>query len=321
MDMRAGSRKAFGDNKPIKSPARFHHPIRPRSKAGWRSPSDQESKLGRASYHWNIERTLVRGRSERPSREDQEGCTITRRFPANTLAYSGRRRGSSDASKDFDAVSDSGWGTESEGDKHDPGKIGKQNTESLLGKADCIIDHIGESWESEFSAQVEPIKADYKSLAHRVQNLMLIEASIAQNMRNSVETSQADDRELLNGVTGNFGETLEKAVNINVSILHLIFYNGTIHSNNEFHLIQDTIQDLQRKIKVLDERMKKKKDEFIHDLAALKAKNREEIEEFQEDLARETASLPAKIQAAKSNKADQKQVQLKLAKILADGLP
>jgi len=221
MDMRAGSRKAFGDIKTIKSPTRFRHPIRPRSKA-------------------------VRGRSERPSREDQEGCTITRRFPANTLAYSGRRRGSSDASKDFDAVSDSGWGTESEGDNHDPGKIGKQNTESLLGKADCIIDNIGESWESEFSAQVEPIKADYKSLAHRVQNLILIEASIAQNMRNSVETSQADDRELLNGVTGDFGETLEKAVNIN-----------------------DTIQDLQRKIKVLDERMKKKKDEFIHDLAAL----------------------------------------------------
>lgn len=116
MDMRAGSRKPFGDNKPIKSPTRFHHSILPSSKAGLRSPSDQESKLGRVSSHWSIERTIVRGRSERLSREDQEGCTITRRFPANDLAYSGRRRGSSDANKDFDAVSDSGWGTESEGD-------------------------------------------------------------------------------------------------------------------------------------------------------------------------------------------------------------
>jgi hypothetical protein len=38
----------------------------------------------------------------------------------------------------------------------------------------------------------------------------------------------------------------------------------------------------------------------------LEARNKEEIDEFKEELARETANLPAKIQAAKSNKADQK---------------
>ena len=42
----------------------------------------------------------------------------------------------------------------------------------------------------------------------------------------------------------------------------------------------------------------------------LEARNREEIDEFKEELARETANLPGKIQAAKSNKADQKWVSL-----------
>ncbi|EFP75918.1 uncharacterized protein PGTG_01249 [Puccinia graminis f. sp. tritici CRL 75-36-700-3] len=203
--------------------------------------------------------------------------------------------------------SDSGWGTGSEGDAHDPHKIGKEKTESLLGKADSIIDQIGgilkisfdrnrnhpgvvvltldyassglESWESEFFAQVEPIKEDFKKLAHRVRNLMLTEASISQNLSNLVEASHSNDRELRNEITGNFGETLEQAVKMN------------------------------------------KKDEFIDDLASLKAKNVEEMDNFKEDLARETASFPGKIQTAKSTKAEQKQVQLKLAKILADGLP
>ncbi|KAA1077381.1 hypothetical protein PGT21_005359 [Puccinia graminis f. sp. tritici] len=194
--------------------------------------------------------------------------------------------------------SDSGWGTGSEGDAHDPHKTGKEKTESLLGKADSIIDQIGESWESEFLAQAEPIKEDFKKLAHRVRNLMLTEASISQNLSNLVEASHSKDRELRNEITGNFGETLEQAVKMNAHI-----------------------HELQTKLKVLNGRMKKKKDEFIDDLASLKAKNVEEMDNFKEDLARETASFPGKIQAAKSTKAEQKQVQLKLAKILADGLP
>ncbi|PLW58187.1 hypothetical protein PCANC_00831 [Puccinia coronata f. sp. avenae] len=271
-NLRAGSRQTFGDL-PIKIPTKLEHPTFPRAKA-------------------------VRGRSERLSGINQEERISMRKPPLNNPVRSGRRRESSDVGVDVQVASDSGWGTESEGDTLDPHKIGKQETESLLKKADSIIDHIGESWESEVSAQVEPIKADFKNLAHRIHNLMLTEAAIAQNLSDVVETSQASTRQLINGLTDKFGETLEKAVTIN-----------------------ENIQDFQRKIQKLDERMRKRKGEFTHDLAALEARNKEEIDEFKEELARETANLPAKIQAAKSNKADQKQAQLKLAKILADGLP
>ncbi|OAV89473.1 hypothetical protein, variant [Puccinia triticina 1-1 BBBD Race 1] len=142
------------------------------------------------------------------------------------------------------------------------------------------------------------MKSDFKNLAHRVRDLMLTEANISQTLSNLVETSHSNERELTNEIIDDFGETLEQAAKVNANI-----------------------HELQRRIKVLNGRMKKKKEEFINELASQKAKNAEEMAEFKEQLSIEAASLPAKIQAAKSTKAEQKQVQLKLAKILADGLP
>ncbi|KAH9453998.1 hypothetical protein Pst134EB_033471 [Puccinia striiformis f. sp. tritici] len=262
LDTRDGLRKVFAVT-PVKGTAQVSNPPSPRSKMG------------------------------------SMGSTTIRKFALiDTSGCPERRSGSPNASSDFEADSDSGWGTESEGHDRDHHKIGKEKTESLLEKADSIIDRIGESWESEFSARVEPIKADFKDIAHRVQSLMVAEATISQNLSMVVETSQSNERELFNEITGEFGETLENAVKIN-----------------------DNIHDLQRKLKGLNGRIKKRKEEFINDLAALKAKNSDEIDEFKEELANETDGLPAKIQAAKSTKAEQKQVHMKLAKILADGMP
>ncbi|KAH9454011.1 hypothetical protein Pst134EB_014108 [Puccinia striiformis f. sp. tritici] len=275
LDTKDGLRKVFTVT-PVKGTAQVSNPPSPRSKMG---------SIG-----------SVHGKSARADREER---TTMRKFALiDTAGCPERRSGSPNASSDFEADSDSGWGTESEGHDRDHRKIGKEKTESLLKKADSIIDRIGESWESEFSARVEPIKADFKDIAHRVQSLMVAEATISQNLSMVVETSQSNERELFNEITGEFGETLENAVKIN-----------------------DNIHDLQRKLKGLNGRIKKRKEEFINDLAALKAKNSDEIDEFKEELANETDGLPAKIQAAKSTKAEQKQVHMKLAKILADGLP
>ncbi|KAH9453999.1 hypothetical protein Pst134EA_033439 [Puccinia striiformis f. sp. tritici] len=210
LDTRDGLRKVFAVT-PVKGTAQVSNPPSPRSKMG------------------------------------SMGSTTIRKFALiDTSGCPERRSGSPNASSDFEADSDSGWGTESEGHDRDHHKIGKEKTESLLEKADSIIDRIGESWESEFSARVEPIKADFKDIAHRVQSLMVAEATISQNLSMVVETSQSNERELFNEITGEFGETLENAVKIN-----------------------DNIHDLQRKLKGLNGRIKKRKEEFINDLAAL----------------------------------------------------
>ncbi|KAI9622667.1 hypothetical protein H4Q26_014947 [Puccinia striiformis f. sp. tritici PST-130] len=264
LDTKDGLRKVFTVT-PVKGTAQVSNPPSPRSKMGsmvcdppsnppaWPAAHIDNCPFPRLNYDAEI--ALI----------DTAGCPE-------------RRSGSPNASSDFEADSDSGWGTESEGHDRDHRKI--------------------ESWESEFSARVEPIKADFKDIAHRVQSLMVAEATISQNLSMVVETSQSNERELFNEITGEFGETLENAVKIN-----------------------DNIHDLQRKLKGLNGRIKKRKEEFINDLAALKAKNSDEIDEFKEELANETDGLPAKIQAAKSTKAEQKQVHMKLAKILADGMP
>ncbi|KAH9454012.1 hypothetical protein Pst134EB_014108 [Puccinia striiformis f. sp. tritici] len=233
LDTKDGLRKVFTVT-PVKGTAQVSNPPSPRSKMG---------SIG-----------SVHGKSARADREER---TTMRKFALiDTAGCPERRSGSPNASSDFEADSDSGWGTESEGHDRDHRKIGKEKTESLLKKADSIIDRIGglhdcdflilESWESEFSARVEPIKADFKDIAHRVQSLMVAEATISQNLSMVVETSQSNERELFNEITGEFGETLENAVKIN-----------------------DNIHDLQRKLKGLNGRIKKRKEEFINDLAAL----------------------------------------------------
>ncbi|POW07234.1 hypothetical protein PSTT_08418 [Puccinia striiformis] len=258
LDTKDGLRKVFTVT-PVKGTAQVSNPPSPRSKMG---------SIG-----------SVHGKSARADREER---TTMRKFALiDTAGCPERRSGSPNASSDFEADSDSGWGTESEGHDRDHRKI--------------------ESWESEFSARSNPSRRISK-ISHTESKRNLTPVGFSNSM--VVETSQSNERELFNEITGEFGETLENAVKIN-----------------------DNIHDLQRKLKGLNGRIKKRKEEFINDLAALscsistKAKNSDEIDEFKEELANETDGLPAKIQAAKSTKAEQKQVHMKLAKILADGLP
>lgn len=199
-------------------------------------------------------------------------------FPTKTNLNSERNNG-------LTIHPNSDWGTESEDSDDYPGQTEKEKTESSLEKAGLIIQQLGESWNSEFINQIGPVKSQFKDIDHRAQGLISSEAALVKALSHQVETSNSNDQETVNQITEDFGKSLEMAVKM-----------------------KSAMHGMQRKLRVLNERLNRNKRDFTNELAALKTKHQQEIENFKAEFLQEMERVPHEIQAAKSTKSEQKYV-------------
>ncbi|MBW0465126.1 hypothetical protein O181_004841 [Austropuccinia psidii MF-1] len=196
-----------------------------------------------------------------------------------------------------ESTSESDWGTEAEQNGENLTLNGKVGADFFVKKADRIIDQIGESWSLAFNADSEPTKAEFKEVADHVKTLLANDATLSRALSEQMQLNVAHGQNICNKINDHFGEALEAAVQI-----------------------QEIVRALQTRYRELAKDMEKKKETFVKEILALKLKHAEEIQKEKDRIQVKLESFHPKIQAAKNNKAEQKEVQLKLAKLLAEGL-
>ncbi|EGG06967.1 uncharacterized protein MELLADRAFT_106288 [Melampsora larici-populina 98AG31] len=187
-----------------------------------------------------------------------------------------------------------GWEIESD----DPAKIPSNpeaEKDASLEKAKKIIHEIDQPWKMVFDEAAGSIKADFRKIAAHIDHLLANDATLAENMGKQLELSLVSCVASRNKVIEDSGEVLEALVQIQ-------------NSNDEISI---KIRELERESEIC-------KKDFLQELSEYEAKHVEEIEKMRGEIDAETEEFESLISTAMCDKNEKKDMQKRLAVLLAD---
>ncbi|KAH9815377.1 hypothetical protein DFH28DRAFT_967717 [Melampsora americana] len=187
-----------------------------------------------------------------------------------------------------------GWEIESDDPAKFPSNPNEERDESLE-KAKKVIHEIDHPWKMVFDEAAGSIKADFRKIATHIDHLFANDATLAEDMCKELQMSLITCTGSKNKVMEESGEVLEALVQLQ-------------NSNDEIEI----------KLRELDSESETFKKEFLQELSKYEAKHRKEIEEMRSEIDAETEAFESLIKSATSDKNEKKDMQKRLAVLLAD---
>lgn len=187
-----------------------------------------------------------------------------------------------------------GWEIESD----DPAKFASNpdaEKDASLEKAKKVIQELDHPWKMVFDEAAGSIKADFRKIAAHIDHLLANDATLAEDMGKQLQLSLVTSIESRNKLIEDSSEVLEALVQLQ-------------NSNDE---IEIKLQELKRESEA-------SKKEFLQELSEYEAKHAEEIEQLRGEIDAEAEEFESSINSAMCDKNEKKDMQKRLAVLLAD---
>ncbi|KAG0152108.1 hypothetical protein CROQUDRAFT_650164 [Cronartium quercuum f. sp. fusiforme G11] len=230
-----------------------------------------------------------KGKESRTTRKEEESESFIKLNQLSRKMSSDKDEGQSDDDEN------QGWEIE-------PKVPAKVSVANPIAKKDTnredalmIIEKMGEPWKLVFDKASNSVKADYIKLATNIERLFESDAILAQGMAKQLELCIETASGSRSKIVDESGEVLEAIVQI-----------------------QTSKSAMQLKLRELQQESRNARADFLKKLSQCQANHAKEIDEMKAEIESERQSFESLIQLTKSDKNEKKDMQKRLAVLLAE---